>query len=176
MSTQRREDRPTPATRNIRGVHRYISNPAAVNGPREFRSASRPSGRPERDGYTLISTVASDLVPAGGIAAPPVELALLYNGIMMPLGVPAAPSLQSDCCNKTTRWACSRGNLPWLVAPQGWTPRNRIAVSSSNGSSESICPALPARLHPSLPRVPAALSCRTERQDGKRDLYIQHAA
>ena len=33
-----------------------------------------------------------------------------------------------------------------------------------------------ARLHPSLPRVPTALGCRTERYDGKRDMYLQHAA
>jgi hypothetical protein len=32
------------------------------------------------------------------------------------------------------------------------------------------------RLHPTLPRVPAALSRWTERYDGKRDLYLQYAA
>jgi len=33
-----------------------------------------------------------------------------------------------------------------------------------------------SRLHPSLPQVPAGLSRRAERYDGKRDLYLQHAA
>ena len=33
-----------------------------------------------------------------------------------------------------------------------------------------------ARFYPTLPRVPAALSCRTERYDGKRNLHFQHAA
>ena len=32
------------------------------------------------------------------------------------------------------------------------------------------------RLHPALPWVPATMSCRTERYDGKRDLHLQHAA
>jgi hypothetical protein len=30
--------------------------------------------------------------------------------------------------------------------------------------------------HPTLPRVPTAISCRTERYDGKRNLHFQHAA
>jgi len=33
-----------------------------------------------------------------------------------------------------------------------------------------------ARSHPTLPRIPAAMSCRKERYDGKRDLHFQHAA
>ena len=33
-----------------------------------------------------------------------------------------------------------------------------------------------ARSYLTLPGVPAALSCRTERYDGKRNLYLQHAA
>ena len=33
-----------------------------------------------------------------------------------------------------------------------------------------------ARLHPTLPHVPAAKGCRTERYDGKGNLYLQHAA
>ena len=37
-------------------------------------------------------------------------------------------------------------------------------------------PVVFARLHPALPQVPAALRCRTERYDGKRDLHFQHAA
>jgi hypothetical protein len=33
-----------------------------------------------------------------------------------------------------------------------------------------------ARSHPTLPRITAAMSCRKERYDGKRDLHFQHAA
>jgi len=37
-------------------------------------------------------------------------------------------------------------------------------------------PAIFARVHPTLPHVPAAFGCRTERYDGKGNLYFQHAA
>lgn len=37
-------------------------------------------------------------------------------------------------------------------------------------------PAVFARVHPTLPHVPAALGCRTERYDGKGNLYFKHAA
>ena len=37
-------------------------------------------------------------------------------------------------------------------------------------------PAFFARVHPTLPHVPAAFSCRTERYDGKGNLYFKHAA
>ena len=39
-----------------------------------------------------------------------------------------------------------------------------------------IPPAVFAQFHPTLPHVPAAFSCRTERYDGKGNLYLQHAA
>jgi hypothetical protein len=68
----------------------------------------------------------------------------------------------------STRQACSERDRPWLVALRGWTPgsksaRLKAAVLASSESSDSISPSGPARLHPSLPRVPTALSCRTER-------------
>ena len=37
-------------------------------------------------------------------------------------------------------------------------------------------PAESVQFHPALPRVPALLSCRTERYDGKGNLHLQHAA
>jgi hypothetical protein len=37
-------------------------------------------------------------------------------------------------------------------------------------------PAIFARVHLTLPHVPAAISCRTERYDGKGNLYFKHAA
>jgi hypothetical protein len=36
-------------------------------------------------------------------------------------------------------------------------------------------PAVFARVHRTLPHVPVAIGCRTERYDGKGNLYIQHA-
>ena len=37
-------------------------------------------------------------------------------------------------------------------------------------------PAVVSRFHRTLPWAPAAVCCRTERYDGKRDLHFQHAA
>ena len=37
-------------------------------------------------------------------------------------------------------------------------------------------PAVFARVHPTSPHVPAAFGCRTERYDGKGNLYFKHAA
>ena len=37
-------------------------------------------------------------------------------------------------------------------------------------------PAVFARVHPTLPHVPVAPGCRTERYDGKGNLYLKHAA
>ena len=155
MSTQRREIRPTPATGNLRGVRRSISNPAADNGSREFRNASRPAGRPGRYGYMLISLAASDLMRAGGIAAPPVDLALLHNGIMMTLGVPAAPSLQSDCCN----------TLPVGLVPEGTcSGRSPHRAGRHESGSLYLCPTgLPNQSALPFQRV-SIRPCRRRRQ------------
>jgi hypothetical protein len=51
----------------------------------------------------------------------------------------------------------------------------RPLLKSSSGFPPDPSLAVFARLHPALPRVPAAMRCRTERYDGKRDLYFQHA-
>jgi len=97
MSTQRRENRPTPATKSFRGRCRSISSLAAANGCEGFRSASRPTGRPERIGSIQIPMAQFHFVHASGTAAPPVDLVHLHNELANTLGTPAATSLQSDC-------------------------------------------------------------------------------
>ena len=52
----------------------------------------------------------------------------------------------------------------------------RPLLKSSSDFPPDPSPAVLARLHPALPRVPAAMRRRTERYDGKRDLHFQHAA
>jgi len=99
MSTQRRENRPTPATENFRGECRSSYNSAAVTGSGGFRNASRPTGRMERDGIIQISMAHFECVHASEIAAPPVDLVHLHNEKMMALGTPAVTSLQSDRSN-----------------------------------------------------------------------------
>jgi hypothetical protein len=62
--------------------------------------------------------------------------------------------------------------------PPGADYRAAAVTLKFFGSSTSHIPSLSglARLHHSLPRVPAAKGSWTERYDGKRDLYLQHAA
>ena len=45
-----------------------------------------------------------------------------------------------------------------------------------NGCPPIPSPAVVARLHPTLPHVPAAFGCRTERYDGKGNLHFKHTA
>ena len=57
----------------------------------------------------------------------------------------------------------------------------RLAVSGTPATRRSSLPHIPspsglARLHPSLPRVPAGRRRWAERYDGKGNLYLQHAA
>jgi hypothetical protein len=63
-------------------------------------------------------------------------------------------------------------------SPSGAERRTVPSTQTTHGLSLHRVP-LPSallHLHPSLPRVPAGLSRRTERYDGKGNLYLQHAA
>jgi hypothetical protein len=89
----------------------------------------------------------------------------------------ATNSLQSDYRNTQLVRLVSL-NIRRGSPPPG-AGRRAVAVTlKSFGSSISHIPSLSglARLHHSLPRVPAARSSWTERYDGKRDLHLQHAA
>jgi len=89
----------------------------------------------------------------------------------------ATNSLQSDHRN-TQLVRLVLLNIRRGSPPPGAESHAVAVTSKSFGSSISHIPSLSgsARLHHSLPRVPAARSSRTERYDGKRDLYLQHAA
>jgi len=103
---------------------------------------------------------------ASVVTAPPVIPAWL-----------ATKSLQSDHrINQLLRLVLR--NIPHSLSPPGAGSRVAAATAASFRSSFPHIPTPSglAHLHPSLPRVPAAISCRTERYDGKRDLYLQHAA
>jgi hypothetical protein len=101
--------------------------------------------------------------------------------VVASLGTPeqlATNSLQSDYRNtqpvRLVSLSIRRSSLP----PGACVHRAAAVTLKSFGSSFSHTPSSSclARLHLSLPRVPAALSCWTERYDGKRDMYFQHAA
>lgn len=116
MSTQRRENRSTPVTESLRGGSWFVSNPAVRHCRGEFRNASRPAGRLERDGQIQIPVAQFRHVNASGNAAPPVDLAFHHTEELISLGTPAATSLQSDCCNNTP------AGLAPLGARHGWPP------------------------------------------------------
>jgi hypothetical protein len=116
MSTQRRENRPNPATKSFRGRLRSIFNPKADTGRREIRNASRPSGRQEHDGFTQIPVAQFKHVHASGTAAQPVDLALFHNEKLNSFGTPAAPSLQSDYSNTPLVRLVPKGTC------RGWSP------------------------------------------------------
>lgn len=130
----------------------------------------RPTGCMERaEGLGLSSTAflaRFDHAHASGGTAPP--------------GFPvwlATNSLQSDYRNtqlvRLVPLSTRLGSLP-----PGGSRRAAAVTLQSFGSSTLHIPSSSglARLHPSLPRVPAVMNSRTERYDGKRDLHFQHAA
>ena len=87
----------------------------------------------------------------------------------------ATNSLLSDHRNETLAWLDSRSGSP----PPGGVgvrgPSVRRVTHRSSLRHASILP-VRARLHPTLPHAPAGEVRWAERQDGKRDLYFQHAA
>ena len=60
--------------------------------------------------------------------------------------------------------------------PPGQTASRRPVRGGRLGYPPIPHPATTARFHLTLPRVPAAFRCRTERYDGKRDMHFQHAS
>jgi hypothetical protein len=150
----------------------------------------RPTGCKERAGSYRLSSLAFfalyALAHATGLTAPPGFFSAWLHPIdkvgalWASLGAPvwlATNSLQSDYRNtQLVRLVPSNTRLGF--PPPGGS-RHAVAVTlKSFGSSSLHIPSSSglARLHPSLPRVPAVMNSRTERYDGKRDLHLQHAA
>ena len=161
MSTQRRASRSTPSTKTNRW---------------ESRDGLRPTGCMEgEDGLELSSSgllvsafsAQIDHADAGGGRAP--------RGLRRALT--STNSLQSDYRNTRPVRLVSLNIRP--ISPPARAAQGAAAATlKSFGSSFQPIPSSSgfARLHPSLPRVPAALRRRSERYDGKRDMYFQHAA
>jgi hypothetical protein len=171
MSTQRRANRATPATTSCR---------------REPRHRRRTTGCKERaESVELFSSAFSaqfDRAHASGRTAPAGIFPSTFHSIEkeMSLGIlehSATNSLQTDYRN-TQLVRLVPVNNRHGSPPAGAGILAAAVTLKSFGSSFPHIPSTSghARLHPSLPRVPAALSCRTERYDGKRNLYFQHAA
>jgi hypothetical protein len=60
--------------------------------------------------------------------------------------------------------------------PLGTASSRRSELERPPGDPPSLSLADRAWFHLTLPRVPAALNCRTERYDGKGNMHLQHAA
>ena len=76
------------------------------------------------------------------------------------------PAARSACFHRHPHWFAAHGkDLQTGVIP--W---------ASPGLSVHPFLRRPCAPHSTLPRVPTAISCRTERYDGKRNLHFQHAA
>jgi hypothetical protein len=82
----------------------------------------------------------------------------------------AAPNtLRQDTRNQQpVRFLCS-GSPPTGQAAAHWPFFDK-------GYPPIPFPAVFARVHRTLPHVPVAIGCRTERYDGKGNLYLKHAA
>ena len=154
MNAQRREY-PTPAKKAYCWGSRYCLRPA------DFAERVKEFGS---KGQNFIARL--DSLHARGETAPPDPLARL-----------ATSSLQLERRNtRLVRLALRSIGLS-LAAPQGRPASDSRPVSVFR----VILFAQPypsgfAHFHPSSPQLPAAVSCRTERYDGKRNLYFQHAA
>ena len=172
MSTQRREDRATPSDEGpLPGAPVSL---AACNlhgsrgqfGKRIFPlpGAGFPCKRRWPNG------------PAGHSGTRPDPQKAQRQGCVAELPrMAATDSLQSDHRNQHRAWPVQ------LDIHLGWPPLKQAAArrplrNIPSGVPLVPIPAVTARLHPALPWDPAALSCRTERYDGKRDLHFQHAA
>ena len=130
----------------------------------------RPTGCIDRGGsYGLSSLVFFALYvhahASGGTAPPGFPVRLATN------------SLQSDYRNTQLDRLVPLNTRLGFPPPGGSRRAAAVTLKFFGSSSQHILSSSGlARLHPSLPSVPAVMNSRTERYDGKRDLHLQHAA
>jgi hypothetical protein len=155
MSTQRRENRLRTTSCMVRAESFGLSGPA-FSAQFDHAHASGETAPPES--------------PA---SSQPID-----NDLS--LGVPywlATNSLQSDFRSTQTVRLVPM-NIRLASPPFRATSRAEAVTLKSSGSSFPHIPSHTclARLHSSLPQMPAALSGRTERYDGKGNLHFKYAA
>ena len=170
---------------------------SGVPGPQEqyfqaFRRQGPDGSRPAGQGFMstqrretrLRKTGCMERAQSNGLSSSAFSARLDHahaNGETAPAGfIPswlATNSLQSDY-RSTQLVGLVPSNIRRGSPPPGAGSHAAARRLKSQGSSLLHIP-FPsgfARLLPSLPRVPIAKGYRTERYDGKRDLYLQHAA
>jgi hypothetical protein len=178
MSTQRRENRSTAATKTCRPgprngwqrssctecwFHDRSFLPVGVRRGRESGEASpAPSAPPVRGNN------------ANGETAPPPAFGW-FAIVWLALVWLATNSLQSD--HRFVR----RVHSARLFQPGIGRGASLRTAAGTPASPRSSIPRIPlpselSRLHLTLPQFPAGFGRWTERYDGKRDLHLQHAA
>ena len=177
MSTQRREDRATLSTEDGRGAEWSVSWFARSKDRAGILGKAFPSSAAR-------SLAANRLSSAAALA----ELPIVIPDKTLWLGIAeqaATNSLRSDRRNEVPvrpsnshpeRQSAFRMGRPFGSPPVGQAAARRPLVQHLSGDLPMPSSAESARLYPTLPRVPAAIGCRTERYDGKGNLHFKHAA
>ena len=106
----------------------------------------------------------------------------LNASTMSPTAQPEVParvatnSLQTDHRNQQAVRLVNPPDIRLGSPPLDDASVRRSSRQRSPGYPPIHLPANRSRFHRSLPWAPAALCCRTERHDGKRDMHFKHAA
>ena len=152
MSTQRRDRRSTPTTES---------------GRRSLRHGSRLAHCKVLANRATLFGQANAVLPAWSFPS-------YASGQMAHSpAIAARNTLQQDTRNQQHVRSHCPGSPPlWRTAGSG--PLRLIGYLLGHLAIPS--PAFFARLHPTLPDVPAASGSRTERYDGEGNLHFKHAA
>jgi len=150
MNTQRRDERSTPAAK-IRCLLSWALTRLASCKSREGH---------ESPSFPKRSFPASNLSRTAHQHSP---------------GLAVPDSLPSDHRKLQPIWLVQLDNLPGVPLP-GPVVGLRPLAERPSGNPPIHFSAVFAPIHRTLPQVPAASGRRTERYDGKGNLYFQHAA
>jgi len=182
MSTQRRASRSTPSTtKDYRGGPWDTTTPATRTCRRGPWCSLRPTGCMEGEGSLELSSSGlpgSAFLVSAFLAQ--IDHADSSDGTA-PRGLrrklTSTDSLQQDYLNTRLVRLVALNIRPGSPLSRAGHRAEAVALKSFGLSFLPIpSPSGFARFHLSLPRVPAALRRRSERYDGKRDMYFQHAA
>ncbi len=154
-----------------------------------FMSTQRRENRSQRTGCTDCARPSGELIPglfartnrvyASGGTAPPGFPAIYQPGDEeLSLWVPVSLATNSLLSGyRIVQLVRHFRALGWPPSTAAWGS----ATGTNSATHGSSLPHIPspsgyARLHPILPQIPAGRRRWAERYDGKRDLYLQHAA
>ena len=160
MSTQKRVNWDTPATKTRRRGPRYRSQPIKCTNRAGVGCIPLP-GPIARYVYTVANGRTAPLLSIFWSAVAWVATKFLLSD--HPTRQLVRPVLMADRRGSPPPRARSRAALGKQASPRSSIPH--ISYPSGFG-----------RVHPPLPQAPDGPSRRAERYDGKRDMYFQHAA